>query len=100
MIEGMTARIRRHPFSAISDANSSRTCAKAMTELPDFPGWTFEIDEVSAGVSRAAAFDRAGRRVEASGVDAEALLERCKQWALEVESSCRTWERFRQVNEY
>jgi hypothetical protein len=93
MIGGMTAHVRRHPLSAISDANSSQTCAKAITELPDFPGWTFEIDEVSAGVSRAAAFDRAGRHVEASGGDAEALLERCKQWALEVESSYRTSER-------
>jgi hypothetical protein len=52
--------------------------------FPELPDWSFDADEVSAGVYRAFGRDRAGRNVEACGVDAEALIEKCRQAALEI----------------
>jgi hypothetical protein len=53
-------------------------------ESSDLGDWTFKEDEVSAGVYRVVGFDTAGRSVESSGVDPDALLEECKQWARET----------------
>jgi hypothetical protein len=55
--------------------------ARSFQELPD---WSFDADEVSPGVYRAFGRDRAGRNVEASGLDPEALIEKCRQAALEI----------------
>jgi hypothetical protein len=52
--------------------------------FPELPDWSFDADEVSQGVYRAVGRDRAGRKVEASGLDPEALIERCRQAALEI----------------
>jgi hypothetical protein len=52
--------------------------------FPELPDWSFDADEVSQGVYRAFGRDRAGRKVEASGLDPEALIERCRQAALEI----------------
>jgi hypothetical protein len=52
--------------------------------LPDLPDWSFEADEVSAGVYRAFGRDRAGRSVEAIGLDPDELIEKCKQKALQL----------------
>lgn len=41
----------------------------------DLPGWTFEIEEVSANVFELVGTDGSGRRVEMRGGDEEALLE-------------------------
>lgn len=57
--------------------------------FPDLPGWSFEADEVSAGVYRAFGCDRAGRNVEASGLDPEALIEKCRQAAIEIVAANR-----------
>jgi hypothetical protein len=35
--------------------------------FPDLPDWSFDADEVSAGIYRAFGRDRTGRNVEASG---------------------------------
>lgn len=43
--------------------------------------WTFDVEEVSAGVYRATGRDRAGRTVEASGVGADDALEKCRAHA-------------------
>jgi hypothetical protein len=53
-------------------------------EFPELPGWSFDADEVSAGVYRALGRDRAGRNVEATGLDPDALIEKCKQAALKM----------------
>jgi hypothetical protein len=53
-------------------------------EFPELPGWSFDADEVSAGVYRAFGHDRAGRNVEATGLDPDALIEKCKQAALKM----------------
>lgn len=53
-------------------------------EFPELPGWSFDADEVSAGVYRAFGRDRAGRNVEATGLDPDALIEKCKQAALKM----------------
>jgi hypothetical protein len=55
--------------------------ARSFQELPD---WSFDADEVSPGVYRAFGRDRAGRNVEASGLDPEALIEKCRQAALKI----------------
>ena len=56
----------------------------------DLPGWSFEMDEVSAGVYRVRGVDRAGRSVEASGTDPDVLLEACKQAARRIVGSGRS----------
>jgi len=58
-----------------------------MKESPGLPGWTFDVQEVSAGVYRAFGRDRAGRTVEATGVDPGALIEKCGQTATEMMDS-------------
>jgi hypothetical protein len=56
-----------------------------MTDMfPDLPDWSFEADEVSAGVYRALGRDRAGRSVEVIGLDPDELIEKCKQKALQL----------------
>jgi hypothetical protein len=52
--------------------------------FPELPGWTFDADEVSAGVYRAFGRDRLGRNVESTGTDPEALIEKCRRAALEM----------------
>ena len=52
--------------------------------FPDLPGWTFEMDEVSAEVYGVIATDELGREVSATGLDLDALLEKCRRGALEI----------------
>ncbi len=52
--------------------------------FPELPDWTFEIDEVSAGVFRVRGVDEAGRSVEATGTDPDALLDECKESAAKI----------------
>jgi C-terminal processing protease CtpA/Prc len=59
-------------------------------EFPELPGWSFDADEVSAGVYRAFGRDRAGRNVEATGIDPDVLIEKCKQAALQMMSDTKT----------
>jgi hypothetical protein len=53
-------------------------------DFSELPGWSFDADEVSAGVFKAVGRDRSGRTVETTGFDPEILIERCKQAALEM----------------
>jgi hypothetical protein len=46
--------------------------------------WTFSVEEVSAGAYRGKGLDSAGRSVESSGTDPDALLEKLKEWAAEI----------------
>jgi len=48
-------------------------------EFKELPGWSFAIDEVSAGVYRVVGRDGAGRTVEATGPRLKVLLEKCMQ---------------------
>lgn len=57
--------------------------------FPELPDWSFDADEVSAGVYCASGRDRTGRNVEASGLDPEALIEKCRQAALEIMAEAR-----------
>lgn len=52
--------------------------------FPELPGWTFDADEVSANVYCAVGCDRAGRKVEATGTDPDAVIMKCRQAALEL----------------
>ena len=55
----------------------------------DLPDWRFEIDEVSAGVFRVKGVEAAGRSVEASGTDPDAVLADCKKAAAEMQGRSR-----------
>ena len=51
-----------------------------METNPDkLAGWTFEEDEISAGVYRVTAVDRVGRKVERTGTNPEQLRAECRQ---------------------
>jgi hypothetical protein len=53
------------------------------TAFPDLPNWTFETEEVSAGVYEITGSDTAGHRVSAKGteLELERLIEQCKKEA-------------------
>jgi hypothetical protein len=53
-------------------------------EFPELPGWWFDANEISAGVYRAFGQDKNGRKVEATGLDPDALIEKCREAALQV----------------
>lgn len=55
----------------------------------ELPGWTFNIDEVSAGVFHVKGVDEAGRSVEATGTDPDALLEDCRRLAAKMRGGVR-----------
>lgn len=54
-----------------------------MTKLliPDAPGWSFDVDEVSANVFQVKGSDLSGRTVEMTGTDPDELIEKCHQEA-------------------
>ena len=51
---------------------------------PELPDWEFDGREVSPYVYNVKGTDRFGRFVEKTGIDAEALLEECRQDALRI----------------
>jgi hypothetical protein len=50
----------------------------------DLPGWTFEMEEVSAGCYLVKGSDKYGRSIEVDGYDPDAMLEECRRYAAEV----------------
>ncbi|MHB8414481.1 MAG: hypothetical protein ACYDB1_03720 [Acidiferrobacteraceae bacterium] len=46
--------------------------------FPDFLGWGFERDEVSAGIYEVMGTDAAGHRVSVKGIDLDAVIEEGK----------------------
>ena len=50
-------------------------------------GWSFRVDEVSAGVYRACAIDCFGRKVELDGTDPDKLLHECRLAVEKIEKS-------------
>ena len=59
---------------------------KAATDLL---GWSFEVNERSAGVYEATGTDSHGHRVQSTGTDCDALLKECHDLAAQVEASSR-----------
>jgi hypothetical protein len=55
----------------------------------EVPGWTFEVEEVSANVYEVTATDVAGRRVQVKGTDPDALLEDAKKSARTIAEGAR-----------
>jgi len=43
-----------------------------------FPDWTVEVRETSAGVYRVTATDFVGRKIELQGFDPDELLKKCQ----------------------
>lgn len=53
-------------------------------KFEDLRQWSFDVDEVSAGVYRASGADKDGRSVQFTGTNPDELLERCRQAAREL----------------
>lgn len=53
-------------------------------EFTELVGWSFDADEVSAGVYLAVGSDCYGRRIEKTGTDPEALIEACRRDAVRM----------------
>ena len=49
---------------------------KTFSELPE---WSFELDEISAGVYKVIGTDKSGHVVSATGIDLDELIEQCKR---------------------
>jgi|GEM_PF-6222903 len=47
------------------------------------PGWTFQVDEVSAGVYVAVGKNESGPSIRVEGEDLDELLARCRRYAAE-----------------
>jgi hypothetical protein len=50
-------------------------------QFPDLPGWTFEMEEVSASVYEVVGRDQSGHCVTSKGVDPDKALDECKKEA-------------------
>lgn len=50
----------------------------------ELPGWIFFGEEVSASVYKVGGKDEAGRNIELTGTDPDALLEDCKKYAAKI----------------
>ena len=48
-------------------------------KFPELPGWSFDADEVSAGVFMTVGSDRFGRKIQKTGTDPDSLIEACRQ---------------------
>lgn len=53
----------------------------------DLPGWSFDIDEVSAGVYQVVAANEEGGRVTKTGIDPEILIAECRSEASNIHSN-------------
>ena len=53
----------------------------------ELPTWSFEVQEVSAGVYRATGSDEVGHRTVTEGLDPEACLEECRSAARKIDES-------------
>jgi hypothetical protein len=51
---------------------------------PDLPQWTFDIDEVSAGVYEVIGKDTTGHVVSSKGIDVDLLIQECRNDALSI----------------
>lgn len=52
-------------------------------------GWSFQVEEVSAGVYQVTGTDRAGRRVTLTGTEPEEVLEECKRNAMRISQAAK-----------
>ncbi|MDF9826407.1 hypothetical protein M2447_000488 [Ereboglobus sp. PH5-10] len=50
----------------------------------EIPGWTFDVDEVSANVFKVVGRDGFGRSFEKTGLNPDGLLEEAKQYVLKT----------------
>ena len=50
-------------------------------EFPEVPGWSFEIEEQSAGVFHITATENGVRTFDMKGTDRDALLSECREEA-------------------
>lgn len=55
----------------------------------DLPGWTFEVEELSASVFRVIGRDQSGHTVERKGIDPDELIRECIQDAKHIEKQIK-----------
>jgi hypothetical protein len=53
--------------------------------FPELPGWSFHVEEVSAGVYEVTGTDRFGHRVASKGIDLDEALRECRESAKKIE---------------
>ena len=53
-------------------------------EFTELPGWSFDADEVSAGVFLVVGYARFGQKIQNTGTDPDALIEACRQDAIRM----------------
>jgi hypothetical protein len=80
-------------LETVADQISNPDLNMRLREFPELPGWTFAATEISGGVYKAVGNDQSGRNVECTGLDPDALIEKCKQAALKICSATRESER-------
>ena len=56
-------------------------------EYPELPGWSFDLEEISASVYKVVGKDRAGRVASVTGTNLDQTIEQCKQRAKEINDS-------------
>jgi hypothetical protein len=52
--------------------------------FPELPGWSFHLEEVSAGVYEVVGTDGFGHRVSSKGIDLDELLRECRESAMKI----------------
>lgn len=80
-----TRREKRIPQLTYSGGANHTDMVRHVAEevqYDDLPGWRFELEEVSNNWYELKAVDEAGRSVESSGPDPDALLADARAWAL------------------
>jgi hypothetical protein len=55
--------------------------------FPDLPDWTFDMDEVSAGVYEVIGQDVLGHYLSVKGIDLDAILEECRVKAKNISNN-------------
>lgn len=58
-------------------------------KFDELPGWTFFGEEISMNVYKVGGKDEAGRNVELTGTDLDALLNECKKYAAKIIADCK-----------
>ena len=78
----------------IDSSIAKRRLADAVnTDYPDLPNWTFNVDEVSAGLYEVTGRDKQGHIVSATGTDVDRVMEKCRQDASRLGKNKNTTER-------
>ncbi len=72
----------------MNEPNKAMTLESSVTKVfPELPGWVFDVTEVAVGVHHVLCRDCAGRNIAVTGLDPDALIEECRQAALDLQQA-------------